>query len=145
VCLSGKREYAAEATAPAAARNFGHAMVVAALDPAGWELADDMEVVVSELVSAALAAHPTTIELAVDVHYDRLDIALGHDGSTQVSEEPADAVSRVREVLLGGLTSALRVRSGSDGRTRTTAMLRCDPRFTRSLACRYRPSGGGQG
>lgn len=143
MCLSGSRHYTADAAAPAAARNFAHAMVVAALDPRGWTLADDMEVVVSELVTVALATNPSIIDVALDVHYNHVALVLTHDGRPGIGvSDESDHVGDLRAALLAGLTDAMHVSDSDAGQTATTAMLRCDPSYTLGLDCRHRPTDG---
>jgi hypothetical protein len=119
-------------------------MVVAALDPRGWGLADDMEVVVSELVTVALATGPSSIDLALDVHYNHLELVLTHDGEPgDDADDRSDHVDDLRAALLAGLTDALHITDEAAGQTATTATFQCDPSYTAGLHCRQRPTGDG--
>lgn len=140
MCLSAKRSYPGDVSAPRAARHFGHSIVVAALVPAGWALADDVSVVISELATTAVNDGATMIELQVTVHYDRLVIDLIHDAPALVGAraQPNDA-RQARQALLRALTTRLDTGSSPAGRVCTEAEMRCNPRHTGKVTCRHRP------
>ncbi len=140
MCLSSQRSYPAAATTPAAARTFAHAMVVAGLEPSGWFVADDIEVIVSELVTEAVAALPNDIRVAVDVHYDRLHISLAHDGAPPNPRAQDDPAAVLREHVLDALASNRDVTAEAGGLTKNAAEVLFDPRHTASLSCQLRPA-----
>jgi hypothetical protein len=135
MCVSRTRRYAPAKSVPGAARNLAHALVLAALEPEGWGLADDVDLVGSELVSAALAEQPTWLEFTVDVHFNGLRVTVTHDGRVEAVPDP---VATLRHSLLSAVTTDY-ARTERDGATVVSAWLRCDPEVTRSLACTERP------
>lgn len=138
MCLNSQRSYPPAATTPAAARTFAHAIIVAALEPSGWSVADDIEVIVSELVTEALAAQPSDIRVAIDVHYDRLQVTLAHDGSALDAAAEDDPAAALRKNVLDALASSRDVTEEAGGLTKNAAELLFDPRHAASLACRLR-------
>lgn len=144
MCFSAERTYEGSINAPAAARAFGHSVIVATLVPAGWALADDVAIVISELVTAAVDAEASSLQVDVTVHFDHVEIELTRALSAQVLvPSAAEAVSDTRGIILGALTTDLTTETLADGRTRTRAFMRCDPRFTAKVECRFRPAGPG--
>ena len=137
MCVVRTRHYEAGVSVPSAARNVAHAVVLAALSPEGWGLADDADLVASELVSAALAAHPSWLELTVDLHFDRLDITVVHDGERPPAE---DSISAMRRGLLAAVTADYRQQRRPGGTTALSASLSCDARTTLEVPCSQRPA-----
>jgi hypothetical protein len=141
VCISAERNYAGAVNAPAAARAFGHSAVIASLQPGGWPVGDDVALVISELVTAAVDSEATSVRVVVTVHFDHLIIDIADDrravvpaGRSSVSDA-ADA----RRTILHTLTPDLRFNQDDVGRTYIQARIPCDPRYTAKVSCRYRP------
>ena len=139
MCVHRNRRYAPEKSVPGAARNLAHALVLAALEPEGWSLADDVDLVGSELVSAALSSAPSWVDFTVDVHYDGLLVTVVHDGSASPDGASAGSVAALRSSLLAAVTTEYATTRHGDGTTAITARLGCDPDVTRSLPCELRP------
>lgn len=139
MCVHRTRRYAPEKSVPGAARNLAHALVLAALEPEGWGLADDVDLVGSELVSAALSTAPSWVDFTVDVHYDGLVVTVVHDGSASPDGASAGPIALLRDNLLAAVTSDYATTQREDGTTAMTARLGCDPAVTRLLPCELRP------
>lgn len=136
MCMTVHREFDGSTDTPTAARRFGCAAVIAALRPSGWDVADDAEIVISELVTEAVRAGARHVELLVDLHHDRLEISVTDD------RRPAGSTGRSRDVMpaassqiLSALTSHRGASTGDDGRTTSWAELECDPRSTTLVSC----------
>jgi hypothetical protein len=143
MCFSAERTYEGNVNAPAAARAFGHSVVVATLIPAGWALADDVAIVISELVTDAVDADASSVEVHVTVHFDHVEIDMTRGLPLQVLVPPvAETVSDTRGIILGALTTDLTTETLQDGRTRTRAIMQSDPEFTTKVGCRFRPAVG---
>jgi hypothetical protein len=137
MCVVGRRQYEASTSALSAARNFGAALVIAAVNPSGWRLADDTALVISEFLTAGVRAGATTAEVGVEVHYDQVMITVTDDrepGSDDASE--ADELGRS---VVAALASG-QGRSATGRRTTAFARLACDPSFTTQLRCERRPA-----
>lgn len=143
MCVTAVRTYAGSVSAPSSARAFGNSAVMAALPPPGWSLADDLSIVVSELVTAAVDAGASSIAVTVTLHYDHLEVLVSHDEAALVParDVPEDAVG-TRRAVLGALTTELTTTMRADGRTYTRAHMSCDPRHTADMSCRLRPGTG---
>lgn len=151
MCVAASRRYPADPSAPAAARHFGAAAVISALTPAGWNLADDVTLLISELVTSAVIADASAVEVLVDLHRDRLDVTVTDDRPGGVAEAvgetagPAPAAqsgagAKDDAALAGGrivaaISTNRGVRVAANGRTATWARLPCDPRFTAGIKC----------
>lgn len=140
MCSTAERTYQGGTGAPAAARAFGHSLVMAALVPAGWQLADDVSVVISELVTRAVCAGASSMTVRVTVHYDHLDIRLTHDRDALLPAIGGPDAEQTRRTLLDRLTTWVHTTEPEAGRVVTEARIRCDPRHTGKLDCRLRPA-----
>ena len=140
MCISAERKYRGSVTAPAAARDFSHSIVIAMLIPAGWRLADDVAIVISELVTAGVDSAAKTIDVKVTVHFDHLEIEVAHpDLVPAATNGSSTAAAQTRDIVLEGLTTRLSRESLADGRICARAEMRCDPLYTEAVACQYRP------
>lgn len=142
MCVVGTRHYQASTSALSAARNFGAALVIAAVNPSGWRLADDTALVISEFVTAGVKAGATVAEVGVEVHYDEVAITVVDDRDPDTpaasGSDPLDAQGLGLNVV-----AALAVDQGTSstsGRTTAWAHLACDPSFTAQLPCERRPT-----
>jgi hypothetical protein len=144
MCISVERSYPGTTRAPAAARAFVTSVVVAALDPAGWELADDVSVVVSDLVTEAAESGASTIDVRATVHYEEVALSVAHREPTAMpaNREP-EGTRATRGAVLEALTAELSTKLDSEGRTCVHAKLACNPAHTRKVYCRFRPGGVG--
>lgn len=141
MCTSAERAYQGGKDAPAAARGFGHSMVVAALLPGGWNLADDVAIVISELVTGAIVAGAPSVRVRVSVHYDHVEVQVSHrDGALVTGAGQHETAVATRRAVLNALTHRMTIEQHEDGHVHAHARLRCDPRFTEKIACRYRPA-----
>jgi anti-sigma regulatory factor (Ser/Thr protein kinase) len=143
MCVAASRRYPADSSAPAAARHFGAAAVISSLTPAGWNLADDVTLLISELVTSAVVAEARAVEVLVDLHRDRLDVTVTDDRPQPDGEPvaaapvPAGAGGRI----LAAISTDRGVRSAGNGRTATWARVPCDPRFTAGIKCELAGTG----
>lgn len=138
VCVQARRAYAASTAAPAAARQFGAAAVIASISPAGWNLADDAALVISELVSSAVKAGADNLEVRLDLHRDRLEISVVDDRQLLAPDPPAAPASASADPslqILDALTTRRGARVGDDGRTMVWAHLPCDLAATSGITC----------
>jgi anti-sigma regulatory factor (Ser/Thr protein kinase) len=135
MCVAASRKYSADAAAPAAARHFGAAAVIAALTPAGWDLADDVTLLISELVTSAVIADATSVDVLVDLHRDRVDVTVTDDRPTSAPDAgPAPEAGDAGGRILAAISTNRGVRR-ADGRTASWARLPCDARFTGGITC----------
>lgn len=150
MCVAASRRYPADSSAPAAARHFGAAAVISALTPPGWNLADDVTLLISELVTSAVIADASAVEVLVDLHRDRLDVTVTDDRPSAAAEagggaavpdagagDAADAGGRI----VAAISTNRGVRVAPNGRTATWARLPCDPRFTTGIKCEQAGTG----
>ncbi|HEV7204280.1 MAG TPA: hypothetical protein VGN18_06685 [Jatrophihabitans sp.] len=128
------RAFDAGTDTPAAARRFGCAAVIAALRPSGWDVADDAEIVISELVTDAVRAGAHHVELLVDLHHSRLEISVTDDRAPDTSPGPLET-STPSSQIMAALTTHRGARTGDDGRTISWAELECDPLATTLVDC----------
>lgn len=138
MCMTVHREFDGSTDTPAAARRFGCAAVIAALRPSGWDVADDAEIVISELVTAAVRAGAHRVELLVDLHHDRLEISVTDDRAALEPSDPAgpsEATASTSSQILTALTTHRGARTDDDGRTVSWAELGCDPSATTLVTC----------
>jgi hypothetical protein len=144
MCVSAQRHYAGDTRAPAAARMFGHAAVVSALEPGGWALADDAALVISELVTDAVERGARGIELAITLHFDNVTITLTHDrpgaGWARPTAPGGTAERAMRQHIIASLARAQHTTDEEADRRCTQVELRADPRFAARLACERRPA-----
>jgi hypothetical protein len=137
MCITRQRRYAIGSRTPAAARDFGHAAVVSALNPRGWVYADDASLVISELVTEAVVSGAQWLLLTVELHFDHLVIT-GRDDRPRGWRGRAEP-SETRRRLLDELTSRWSADDDADG-TVWVARIRCDPATTDGLPCDLRPA-----
>ncbi len=138
MCVQARRVYAASTAAPAAARQFGAAAVIASISPAGWNLADDAALVISELVSSAVKAGAISLEVVLHLHRDRLEITVADDRQLLAPDPPAVHSRETPDPsmqIVTALTFRRGAQVGDDGGTRVWAHLRCDPAATTNIAC----------
>lgn len=111
-----------------------------ALLPAGWSLADDVSVVISELVTMSVEAGAKSITVRVTVHYDHLEIALTGDNDvcTAADTLEPDAVA-ARRAILAALTDQMSTHQLDEHQVSTEVEIRCDPQYTTRVPCRQRP------
>jgi hypothetical protein len=139
MCLSAQRHFSITTHAPAAARQFGHAVIVTALQPGGWPLADDVGLVISELVSDAHDRGAAQADVNLDVHFDHVELRIVDDGPPHLRRADDDVAARARQRILDALADDLITDMTSNGNARTVAELTVDPVHTRTLACERKP------
>lgn len=143
MCLTVRRGFDGGTDTPAAARRFGCAAVIAALLPSGWDVADDAEIVISELVTAAVRNGATDVELLVDLHHDRLEISVTDDrGTAAHTLGGTTATTTTSSQILEALTTERGTRMDASGRTVAWAALACDPLATTLFPCEEPVSSG---
>jgi len=135
MCLIRRRDYPGDPSAIAAARDFVAALVVAMLDPSGWAVADDAALLASELVTGAVEAGCSHLDLLAALHEDRLELSVtGFGGSGSVD-------SSLRERLVAGVAESAQFTRRPDGTTVGSARLSCERRWTAGVPCTL---GGGR-
>jgi len=140
MCLTRQRDFPGDPSAIAAARDFVAALVVAMLDPGGWGVADDAALLASELVTGAVEAGCSHLELLAALHADRLELSVtGYGGGAAAASGSPD--SSLRERLLAGVAESARFTRRPDGTTVGSARLSCEPRWTAAVPCAL---GGGR-
>jgi anti-sigma regulatory factor (Ser/Thr protein kinase) len=143
MCVAASRRYPADAAAPAAARHFGAAAVIAALTPSGWNLADDVTLLISELVTSAVIAEATAVDVLVDLHRDRVEVTVTDDRPAVAADarDPLTEGDGAGGRILAAITTNRGVRLIDRGRTASWARLPCDPRFTVGIKCEQAGTG----
>lgn len=139
MCLARRREYPAGTSAVSPARTSTAAFLVAALRPQGWTVADDAELVVSELMTGSLLTDAQRIHLDVQLHWNHVELTVTDDRSTSPPAE-FGALADVRQRVLEALTSRTDVHRLGDGRTATWARLPCKPDYAEGVSCKLRPT-----
>jgi len=135
MCLTRHRDYPGDVRAIAAARDFVAALVVATLDPSGWGVADDAALLASELVTRAVEAGCSHLDLLAALHADRLELSVtGYGGEG----EPVQ--SELRDRLVAGVATSAQFARRPDGTTVGSARLPCEPRWTVGVPCASGPS-----
>jgi hypothetical protein len=136
MCVSARRDYDGGDSAASAARDFGNAAVMAALQPSGWSVGDDVAIVLSELVTEALEDGAGAVSVHVTVHFDHIDIALERrvDGGGHRAGVCMPAETGLRTAVLGALTTDIS-RTALGEATMVRARLACDPSYTTDVRC----------
>jgi hypothetical protein len=86
---------------------------------------------------------PSRIDVVIDVHYDRINISLDHDGT--LASQPDAAVVTLRQSIIDALATRRDVTTGDGGPSRNAAEVRFDPRHAISVDCRLRPAAAPRG
>jgi hypothetical protein len=136
MCVTARRQYQADTSAVAAASEFGGALVVATLNASGWALADDVQLLLKEMVRSAVDDEATSIVVRVDLHYDRIDIKVIDDRGAEgdpAEPRPSDHADAVVPAAWRGSTVT------DTGRVVSWAQLPCSPRHTTRMSCTRRP------
>jgi anti-sigma regulatory factor (Ser/Thr protein kinase) len=142
MCQHAHRHFTAVATPTArAARYFA---ITAIRDTLGSEIpvVEDAELITGELVANAVNAGAGSIEVHLNMHYDRVEIAVTDDGSGRPILQPPDlhATSGRGLQIVAALAASWGVTSGRDQRTTVRAQLLCSPLHTTTLTCSARPA-----
>jgi hypothetical protein len=117
---------------PSLARHFGSSVVIANLSPAGWELVDDVSLVLSELANVALASTASAAVVSVLIHVDEIVVSLQVQApGTSVEDVHVDEIT---VPLLDNATVDWGIRSIADG-FEAWARLACDPGYCHGVAC----------
>ena len=138
MCLARYRDYPAGTAAVAPARTSTAAFLVAVLRPPGWAVADDAELVVSELMTGCLLANAHRIELQVQLHWDQVALTVTDDRTVPAVASFAP-LAEVRQRVLVAVTSRTEIWLLDDGRTVTGAWLPCEPAYAAAVSCELRP------
>jgi anti-sigma regulatory factor (Ser/Thr protein kinase) len=137
MCVSVRRRFAASANAPGSARNFAAAAVISALTPRGWQVSEDVALVISEFVTIAVQAGADDIDVEVDVHDGRIDVGIVDDGD---HDRPVPALDdrHLARRLLDQVAERWRMGPTADGRIAVRVALGCDRAATAQLECTRR-------
>jgi hypothetical protein len=134
MCIRRARSYAVSRRSPEAARDFAHALIVATLDPRGWSVADDVSIVVSELVSEALHRNAATLALDATVHFDHIELRCSDDRPAGGDVAPHG----LRAQILEQITLQLQAVRSASGEATLVARVACDPAATTGVPCELR-------
>lgn len=140
MCRRTHRRFVAAVPAARQARQFATATLAAAIDGTGSAVVDDAELVVGELVVNAIQADASSVDLQLEVHYDRIEIAVTDDGTGRptlrvaASDDPSGRGLQIVAAVAADWGATV----DADGRTVVWATMRCDPQYTTELACEYR-------
>lgn len=134
MCVRRGRSYAVSQRSPETARDFAHALIVATLDPRGWSVADDVSIVVSELVSEALHRDAAKLEVSAVVHFDHIELSFCDDRPATAAATPEG----LRAQIIERLTAETRAERRPTGETVVLARVPCDPRATAGVPCEMR-------
>jgi anti-sigma regulatory factor (Ser/Thr protein kinase) len=138
MCWQVERDFGGDPRTPGLARDFVGAGLDATLASAARsEIVDDAGLVVSELVTNAVAAGSNRVLLAVRLHRRQLTIAVTDDGPgwpTPRSGGPEDPSGRGL-LIVGSLAQAWGVERLAGDRKQVWASLPVPEELTRSLHC----------
>jgi len=134
MCIIRQRTYPASTAAISPARGFASASLSTALEPEGWQLADDAVLVVSELMTACIESDAARVDVLLEMHRDAIRIQV----RGKRARRPVSALTGARARILGELTT--QADFGAAGQdTVAVANLPCDRALTANLACRHHP------
>lgn len=140
MCLRGQRRFAVTDSTPAVARHFATDAIGPALGADGSDVVEDAELVTGEFVTNAVLAGARSVDMLVEIHFDRLELAVTDDGSGWPVLRPPDPYASGGRGLqiVAALATRWGVTVGADRRTTVWAELACDPLHTRALHCSSR-------
>jgi anti-sigma regulatory factor (Ser/Thr protein kinase) len=123
-----------------AARHVATAVIRDAIVDAPTELVEDAELVADELVANAVRAGARSIEMVLELHYDRIEVAVTDDANGWPMPRQPDvrAMSGRGLQIVEALTTSWGVTREADKRTTVWAHLQCDPSYTTELTCSAR-------
>jgi hypothetical protein len=135
VCQTSERSYRANERAAGEARRFAEAAVVAWLDPPGWPKADDVGLVTSELVSAAVSGGAAEVTVELAVHADALEISVSDDRPPGTAVPPgAVGTLSITQRIVAALVAERRD-DVAGGRPRVWVRLALLPHHTSGVVC----------
>jgi len=141
MCVSAKRTMNATTRLPSLARHFGASVVIANLSPAGWELVDDVALVLSELANLAMSTPATSrVIVSVLIHIDEIELSVR--ATAPGSSADAVQVDDITTQLLTDATVAWGLRDADDG-YEAWARLACDAEYALGVACDRRTATSG--
>ncbi len=140
MCQDAHREFAATITTTRPARQFVVATLTRAAPRAGVAIIDDCELVIGELVANAINADAEIIDVTIELHHDRIDLAVTDDAhGWPVLHPPDPAATSGRGLqIVAALATRWGVTIGEDRRTTVWAHLPCNPLTTSGVQCRFR-------
>ena len=118
-----------------------------ALPAAGANVVDDCELVVGELVANAITADATIIDVSIQLHHDRVELAVSDDAhGWPVLRLPDPAATSGRGLqIIAAIAARWGVTINEDRHTIVWAHLSCDPRTTTGVPCQFRQGGSSRG
>jgi two-component sensor histidine kinase len=140
MCTNAHRQFTASRSTARAARQFTIATITGAIPRAGANVVDDCELVVSELAANAINALANTIDVSIELHHDRIELAITDDADGWPVLQPLDpsATSGRGLQLVAALATSWGVSLAEDRRTIVWALLPCNPLDTTDVPCRFR-------
>ena len=140
MCTSAYGQFPATTSNARAARLFAVATVTRALPRAGVNVVDDCELVIGELVANAINAAANLIDVCIQIHHARIELAVTDDAhSWPVLHPPNTAATRGRGLqIVDALATSWGVTIADDERKIAWAHLPCDPLETIDVPCRFR-------
>jgi serine/threonine-protein kinase RsbW len=140
MCVGAQRQFTAMTLTARPARQFAVAMITSALPAAVTDVADDCELVIGEFVANAINADAKLIDVSVQLHHDRIELAVTDDAHGWPVLYPRDVTAPTGRGLqiVAALATTWGVTVAEDRRTTVWAHLACDQMDTTHMTCRYR-------
>lgn len=140
MCTSAHREFTATIAAARSARQFAVTALTSALPRAGVDVVDDCELVIGELVANAINVDAKSIDVSIQIHHDRIELAVTDDAhGWPVLRPPDPAATSGRGLqIVAALAPSWGVTIDDDRRTVVWAHLSCEPATTSGMHCRFR-------
>lgn len=140
MCTNAQRQFTATKLTGRSARRFTVSAITSVLPRAAYNVVDDCELVIGELVANAVTADATSIDVTIQIHHDRIELAVtddAHGWPTPLAPDPAASSGRGLQIIA---TLAIRwgVTRSRDQHTIVWAHLACDPVATSEVQCRFR-------
>ena len=137
--MSAHRRFSPPGTTARPAREFIVTTIARALPRADTTVADDCELVIGELVTNACNAHATTIDVSIELHHTRIELAVTDDAhGWPVLRVPGPAATSGRGLqIVAALAARWGVTVAEDGRTTVWAHVPCNPLTTTAVQCRW--------
>ncbi len=141
MCQRALRRFAGvDAATVRAARYAATEVIRDAITLPPTELVEDTALVADELVANAVRAGAHAVELVLELHHDRIEVAVTDDANGWPIPRRPDAheTSGRGLQIVEVLTTSWGVTREPDKRTTVWAHLQCDPSYTTELPCSLR-------
>lgn len=140
MCKSAHRQFTRTTSTARAARLFTVAAISSALSGADADIVGDGELIIGELVANAINALADLIDVSVNIHHDRIELAVTDDAHGWPVLHPLNtaATSGRGLQIVAALATSWGVTITRDRRTTVWAHLPCSPLETVDVPCRLR-------